>query len=391
MKTRGTRTQRAPYTYYNWSIKTGVRKSVINVNWFGDAHFESTDGEKLSGFTRMRKSGELLPFTTFSQIEEDWAPGLTSWSLDVKNTDTHTEASTVLVPEDLSLRVVHSPPADQESLYTRLMAKMGTPDWDALTFAAELRKVIAMFRDFLPKLRAFILQYDKREVVDMYLSIRYGLRPLVYDMMNINAAILRLGGTPRNFIRKRVEDVTANVRTIVVPWGNITYELECSSVMSTRMAGVSSVIPPAIGVNPVVTVWELTRLSFVLDWVVDVGSFLQGLTSLAAYGNTLCGLGMFETMQVSIKRAYITPSSLPTVTGSVNMHGSYIATRTTRIPYDGRSMTVPLQFDLDFWKVVDLAAIAASLMRVGRRNPPPPRQFYYRSKRPVSLPDIVYK
>lgn len=105
----------------------------------------------------------------------------------------------------------------------------------------------------------------------VWMTYRYGIMPLVYSIGDA-LDFLASKGFFRT-IRKREDDtVTVNVgsstHTVAIQdrcWGKMSIDLTKESWTN----GLSA--------NPITTAWELTPLSFVVDWAINVGDLLAAL------------------------------------------------------------------------------------------------------------------
>lgn len=110
-----------------------------------------------------------------------------------------------------------------------------------------------------------------------------------------------------------------------------------------------------IGVNPIVTAWELTKYSFVIDWFVDIGQWLQAISPVVGYNQL--GVSLSWTVQT-------TDHEKSTVVGQSGwtLDAGMMDRKITRHDYTRQNYTeIPLPSylnKLDYLKDIDLATLA---------------------------------
>jgi hypothetical protein len=241
-------------------------------------------------------------------------------------------------------------------------AKIYSQGWDALTFGAELSKTVVMFRSFLTRW-ASLARSGKLE--SLWLEGRYGWRPLVYDMKDINKAINNL-----NEGRKRYRDSVGStttktwkqINTINAVYGVLTCTTTYTDTFGIRGSIVADIEPPRIQFNPITTAWELMKLSFVVDWVLNIGQFLESLSFLALQREYYAAAGF------QVKRSYIQTSNFVPAVGCLgtwytDSRGE--ATLTQRIPTSVSTIPLP-KLRLGAFKVLDLVALFLQAVTRGR-------------------------
>lgn len=145
-----------------------------------------------------------------------------------------------------------------------------------------------------PKLRKRKLKMGSFSVTDIssaWLAYRYGLMPLIYDVQGILALLQRQYGELRQTARAGDNMTwTEEEPRFVGPYGfgdryiynrKVTYKAE---IRAGVLAVVKTTFPSLAGLTldriPS-TIWELTRLSFVVDWFLNIGDFIGALTAHA--------------------------------------------------------------------------------------------------------------
>jgi hypothetical protein len=186
----------------------------------------------------------------------------------------------------------------------RLAKKMIDSDIDLSVVAGEFRETTSMFKDLATRLMlarkalgrgdfgalstALSLRNNK-DWANAWLLANYGIKPLVKDLLGGIKALekglmketyyvqstrtkfaddrLQISGTPSSGI------TTTNWRWEVESSARVKYTITDAQVSTLASLGL---------VNPFGLAWELTKLSFVIDWAIGVGAWLNQLG--AAYG-----------------------------------------------------------------------------------------------------------
>lgn len=170
---------------------------------------------------------------------------------------------------------------------------------DLLTNLAEFPETVKMVRDTLSfagnKLKAFKTAEKRLKkkllkqgipqnelqgadaLASLWLQFRYGIMPVYYTLQNIKDVL------KDKFAAEYVKE-SKTLNHILEPENG--FQGAMSSVSSCWMkrrfdpADFSSQFRRVFGVNPFVTAWELTTLSFVVDWFVNVGDVVSALSPI---------------------------------------------------------------------------------------------------------------
>lgn len=181
--------------------------------------------------------------------------------------------------------------------YSKIMAT----DLDVGVMVGELRETLEGLRNPLSGLRSFLKKRSRGggDFVSMlsssWLEWRYGIRPLIqaiqdiYEHVNSECSPV----DEKKLLRKRARAPEVDSRTSVTeniqigPWqvqnnisadtatrysASVGYTLTSPLTMDERF-GLDAYSIPAIA-------WELTTLSFVVDWWLNIGSWLESLRVL---------------------------------------------------------------------------------------------------------------
>lgn len=215
-------------------------------------------------------------------------------------------------------------------------------------------------------------------VSDVWLELRYALRPMVFEMQQALTALqtqLKKGmrQTARGYHRVQPVSTTYETKTL----GACYVDLRTTTVRrSNYRAGVLYTIDENIngllavwGVDqPLETIWELTPFSFIIDWFFDVGNVISSWS----YNAGLHPLTSFITehhefiCQVDVVGHEFRPPATNYVwyvqeflNGGMSKQ---VVTIKRRIPNPSRSFLPNCKIKLDLAKITDLAFIGRQLI-----------------------------
>lgn len=187
-------------------------------------------------------------------------------------------------------------------------SKLSSADWDAGIFAAELREAIQMIRN---PASAFINQLFKQRrtpklwrtlnaAAGTWLEGRYGWTPLVMDLLNAvdvyQTSIVKNLGTLE---KKSARVISLSEYSITTRKPHVNYTMWCnwSISYSYSIKAVTSVYYTlqrarswqesyGLTLNNIPNIiWEKIPFSFVLDWFIGVGGWLQATQPIPHIGN----------------------------------------------------------------------------------------------------------
>lgn len=210
------------------------------------------------------------------------------------------------------------------SARNRLLGKLKTQDFNAAVFAGELKdtvgtvasiagdalRLLRSLRHPIGAFRNLSLREARRthtRAAQEYLRFMYGVRPLMNDIYSISNNMTNgWFNTPIGSARVDQVDESFN------PSGYGSYDFPKMSnidkISGSWRRGVKieafyKVSNPTIYqlenyglLNPAALAWELTTLSFVVDWFTGIGNFLSGLS--AGFGLTY--ISGYETRYLKI-------------------------------------------------------------------------------------------
>nr|QIS88008.1 MAG: maturation protein [O'Leary virus] len=195
---------------------------------------------------------------------------------------------------------------NQNELLTLAIAEANEATFDLGTFIGEMPETLQFLGAIVLKLLAifksiksgkfgkemeqyFRKGFSKRlidDATDGWLAYRYAVMPLVYSLQDGLKALEPVKAT---FLRTRKRDSFTDEDTIIgSPYGS--HQLSpCTASFSRETVARAQVYTILTAeqakmrrylLGPVTTAWELVPLSFVVDWVVQVGDFIASFRML---------------------------------------------------------------------------------------------------------------
>lgn len=352
-----------------------------------EEYYKLTEGFNTPNYRLRLAKGELIPYTVFRQVEItgrlavapfSWTGPSSTWT--IRNPGHSTSKAIATTRWKITERELTSTLNFGPSQYSLQAAasKIYSDGWDALTFGAELGKTVLMFRNLIKSLTNFLMglpntpfeldrlvkgrlvSVDQMKNVPFskWLELRYGWRTLLYDMQDFCDYVVDV-----NDLRKRWNERVGKTDKATVE-SNHSYTHTPGTVFlktideksaSYRGSIVADVDPPKLQFNPITTAWELITLSFVIDWFLNIGQWLESLSFLAVERQYVGAVGF----EYKLKRTMITTNVVPTVGYSYSWSPStvYEGTFTARDP-SSVSLLPQLAVRLDTFKVLDLVALA---------------------------------
>lgn len=351
-------------------------------------------GEAIPNFHKRRAKGELLPFTNFLKVETEGYAGPYTQAKAKYATYNVCSSCTGLAPAwNLGLSYDSVMLELEESLWNweayvqAAAAAIDGKAFDLLTWAAELRELRKLWelisgrwlKSQLAK-AASRKTLDKRNqdisdtFVDAWLGARYGIRPLIADINNLNEALkANLDGKLRRFKERRGVShrwtTTDNLGATGIGWGwpgTLSFQREVSVDLSIRGSVIADIDLGTFKLNPIQTGWELLPYSFVLDWFISVGKALGAGSLILNAKETQAAKG-FTTTWRSVTESV--GDITPTVSGWQITSAPSLPMRIVeewrierRIP-TRVSLTPFVNVRLDPWKAIDLYALFDQLAR----------------------------
>lgn len=213
-----------------------------------------------------------------------------------------------------SLSIPDVPDGTKSAVVNAAVAEARNAVWDVLTDIAELRETIALFRSSaqtvfglstrLAETASRIARQTRKRPLkvfaELWLQYRYGWQPVVYSLQN---AVETMNRDVPKWKKGRGYQEISDTLIDVEPFSGPSYAGEWSETLEFTQkvrgwAAAELMWQDNYRIDPLVTGYEVIPFSFIVDWFVDVGSWLEAISPFAS-GSTL---GSCLSIQTSSKR-----------------------------------------------------------------------------------------
>lgn len=361
-------------TFINGSLSSSLPLSSNQFSAGTDVYF----GRDLPNYHKRKNNGELLPMTLYIFCTQALSnvKGQMTWDgyfngnpnhysyrvYDKKGLnrpylpfDSHPGVFTFATVPTVRGWIDEQLPIEPSQYVQAAAAKLYGQGWDVLTFLAEFRHVLRMFKNIVHTIKTAFK--SPKDLQNAWLEGRYGWRVLVFDILDATQAILAIDEEQRLRAKERTGwSTTWNTQfTETKQYYTRTEDrvINIDHELSVRGSIVADFVAPTFSFNPVVTAWELVTLSFVIDWVINVGCALNALSFLALSGDYTAAWSL-NYKHVRTYENVVTPKL------NFNYQTAFSATEEVEFRMR-RPCTVPLiptvNVRLDEFKVIDLIAL----------------------------------
>lgn len=146
-------------------------------------------------------------------------------------------------------------------------------------------------------------QTKGKTTLERWLELQYGWRPLLDDVYgSADALSKRTGSDWRVTAKARVQEpITARKR-----YENILSSVDCEATGWDKAFVRIDAYPQndvflalsQLGItNPALVAWELVPFSFVLDWMLPIGDYLDSLDAMLGYGESWTSISQFKRVK----------------------------------------------------------------------------------------------
>lgn len=327
---------------------------------------KQTTGVDTPNFHKLKRSGALLPITQFTQTE---------WSLTRSGNYYYSDGNNChctgpgVIPVGERGGFQYKP---SEVHVTDLVASVDTTlllqnavanlnaEFDALTFAAELKHLPELLLGAARRLLNIVSHPSARKLANGWLEWRYGWKPLYGDLVAIKNLIDDYNQKHGDFVRKRSSSAIAQTFTDVVTASlnlseaafDESTQVDSHIGVSGRATVVSKIRPPKMLTSPLVTGWELIPYSFVIDWLLSIGNSLRAMAAASVHKDMVTGIGVLVTIQATGSGSWTATRGI----ANLSYTSVYSEDRTWRTP-QSVSFTPRFKLRFDAYKALDLLAM----------------------------------
>lgn len=251
-----------------------------------------------SGFFALRKTGRILPANdvTIRKEEITRSPVQVSCSRTQAGCGRATERRAGVrfdEPSPGPLQPPSVPDAVIQACVNSAAARCRSAQFDALTFMAEVGKTNDMVASRLQSISNMAMRMARkasrrasrrrsaRQLFDQFwFEGRFGWLPIVYDVQDAVAALhiqrhdIAVG---RNSQTLTFNDGDSSTTGSGTQWETTRVISGTHKVSGYAIADITGGLN-AVGFDPIVTGWELVKYSWLIDYFIDMGSYLQAIT-----------------------------------------------------------------------------------------------------------------
>jgi hypothetical protein len=245
------------------------------------------------------------------------------------------------------------------------------------------KRVFKVFNAVKKKRLKYLLRritYD--DFLDAYMEARYALRPMAYDVRDLARALTARASNQsiRQTYRGYAEDYEEDTLENQILYHNLSsYKVRGNKFYSRKFSVRAGVLTAIEGVStlqiyglnqPIEALWEMTHLSFALDWFIDVGQAIAALTP--EYGtNPLTSWYTFKDQRVF--RNYVTHVDTSESDEQWNLRNDFTLDgmfiqhnyeQTKRVPNPNRPILPIFKVKLNPFKIIDLGIIIKNLLNI---------------------------
>lgn len=368
IKYRPRNKERGPGFGYSPSAKYKDGVHQYDYDALTSNQYEWMRGYDIVDFHKLKRTGEILPFTTFQQMYHySSASGSRTFTNQFGETSTYTPQWTHSLfnwdPSDAYV-IDQLTDVDIRQWVNASAAKIYGSGWDALTFLAEIKQILSLVVQGLRTILTFLLKLKGKGLSwdELWLQYRYGWRILWYDMQDIRDLLANLSSDRKRWKEATGQTITREDLTLDsknVGDATLHWSILDSWNISTRGTVVADIQPPKAMFNPFVTAWEKLTFSFILDWWFNIGQWLLTMSFLTFQQDYKAAIGA----KVELLRAV----TLTSVDWASGYSGTYTFASTSHCVYTVRQPESvgyfpKVEFNLDLHQLRDLMALVRSAL-----------------------------
>lgn len=179
------------------------------------------------------------------------------------------------------------------------VARLNMGGWDALTWLAQLHQLKTLVRDLAKSLlklaKSLYAKYVRAlergvdlatAISEIWLWWRFALRPLIYDIQDIAKLVEKMNATMRPWYSAKSTVISQDLSltrsfTVERSWGRVGVEYSGAFRVTEYVTAYRLTTPPRVVVSLPKTAWELVPGSFVIDWIIDIGTWIDACEGMS--------------------------------------------------------------------------------------------------------------
>lgn len=379
------------FSTYTWEDSAG------NTGDYGlimsEKHFDRIWDEVTPNFRELVRKKEILPineltkrrayfsgdagFYRYEGSQGTWAAGLYPYiPVAMLLADDGDGTSPTVPPIE-----AHIPNPTLEDVAIKVaLAKGKSFTWDALTWAAELNRLIELLWTTVKRLAMQVEEMAARAIRtakspaqaiedfrNLWLEWRYGWRLLIYDVQSVSEAISEAKYTHSRGWGKCPESTTFTIENVYDnSWSYRRFYTDFSVNHLTRAGSLFELSFDGFNIGGMaeLTSWEKVPFSFVWDWLMDVGTAILAATPRPGCKLHSLWLGTETTVKAGGSGVswYNKPdqSYWWTDVQAHSLAGEYLLYRRKPLPVSdnyGTTLMPEFRLNLNWKKVLDIIAL----------------------------------
>lgn len=350
---------------YTWTPTSG---NPSNGSYDGRAvgYTWVSNGAETPNFHKKKREGKMLPANPYTSFKYEVISAEASGSASTASGTWAYRANcgfdpqyATAVNDNFVTNIINEMAPNFDKQVQEAVSSLATRYFDAGTFIVELRETIQSFKGLLNR---FLNLFTKRLFSDWanaWLEYRYTWRPLWNDIKSFCKTVNEVKYPPNYVFKERKGESYSYNNTSSRRVANFRVTTEVVASMSVRGTAESLTQPTRFRVMPFTVSWEATRLSFIIDWFISVGSALASLEALVEFPDLQTSAGyQLQFRVVDTIDDWKSPGWVGSFTGS----SVAIGYKRERFP-TALNTTPQFQFNFDLAKLVDLLLIVTSKYR----------------------------
>lgn len=264
------------------------------------------------------------------------------------------------------------PTANEQYYVHAAAAKIYGNSHDTFTFLAELPSLLRMFKALANRfanLHRLRLAYEARSAVEdrkvsaLWLEWRYGWRTFLLDLESFMKALDIWNSKRTRFSEKAgtkwTTGSTESSSTIYSGW-TLVKQTTIHTEVGLRGSVIADAYLPPFQFSVLTTAWEKIPYSFVVDWFLRVGTWLNAMNFLNVQLKHFAAVGVYIMQRRTVKYSSLlhNAGSYGAYTGEALCEGKLLVRQPTTI-----SFYPQFKLSIDAFKIADLLALIAQFKR----------------------------
>lgn len=326
------------------------------------------EGQTTPGWRKMMNSGVILPMTYWQQdsYTGNSHAGTRGWCTSANRkglyVDYYYPGNVGILGWNTAALVAEIGDLNLQYYVQKAASSIYTSGWDAATFIAEITQLRRMLTGVGDKISDLSRGRLPGELHNLWLEGRYGWRTLRYDIQDFIEVLSRTNER-RTRYRQASGGTDSGSTTFVVDSGSnpsIRDTEHLTWTVNMRGTVVADIDVPDFQFNPITTAWEVTKLSFVVDWLLNVGQALEAASFLLMAKSYKACTGF--RVDFNLEGSSVLLNKGTNISAFHTGSWDITASRVERSPATVSALP-RLKLRLDEYKVIDLLALVLQRLR----------------------------